>query len=75
MVGEMKTVDETWEINRRVIGISPDDLRMVPEVVGVAVGALKAPAILGALRGCLVDVLVTDDHAAREIIRFETAGT
>lgn len=63
------------EINRRVIGISPDDLRMVPEVIGVAVGALKAPAILGALRGRLVDVLVTDDHAAREIIRFETAGT
>jgi DNA-binding transcriptional regulator LsrR (DeoR family) len=57
-------------INQRVIGITLDDLRAIPCVVGVAGGAIKAPSILGVLRGELVDVLITDDRAAREVLRL-----
>jgi DNA-binding transcriptional regulator LsrR (DeoR family) len=57
-------------INTRVVGITLDDLRGIPQVVGVAGGVVKAPTILGVLRGRLVHVLVTDDQAAREVLRL-----
>jgi DNA-binding transcriptional regulator LsrR (DeoR family) len=56
------------ELNRRVVGIDLADLQSVDQVVGVAGGADKAEAILGARRGGHVDVLVTDDTAADEIL-------
>lgn len=58
------------DINHQVVGISIEDLRNIPEVIGVAVGRVKAPAILGALRGEFVDTLVTDAQAAREILHL-----
>jgi DNA-binding transcriptional regulator LsrR (DeoR family) len=45
-------------------------LRKIPLVIGVAGGPVKAPAILGALRAKLVNALVTDDTAAREILEI-----
>jgi deoxyribonucleoside regulator len=56
-------------LNHRVLGISVEDIRSIPHIVGVAGGIVKAPTILGVLRKKLVDVLVTDDHAAREVLR------
>ncbi len=57
------------DINRRVIGI---DLRRLLQtdcqVIGVAGGQVKAPAIIGALRGGLVTMLVTDSSAAEQIL-------
>jgi len=61
------------DINHRIVGISVDDLRRVPEVIGVAGGVRKARAILGALRGQLIDTLVTDDDTAHEILRLAQA--
>jgi DNA-binding transcriptional regulator LsrR (DeoR family) len=52
----------------RFIGIGPDQLRAVPEVVAIAGGAAKAPAILAALRSGLVHRLITDDQAARLLL-------
>ena len=52
-------------------GIEAETLRAIPLVIGVAGGALKAPAILGALRSRLVNSLVTDDSAAREVLERE----
>jgi DNA-binding transcriptional regulator LsrR (DeoR family) len=49
---------------KRVIGIDLPELRSCRRVVGVAGGAQKAHAILGALRGNLVDVLITDQRTA-----------
>jgi DNA-binding transcriptional regulator LsrR (DeoR family) len=40
------------------------ELRYIPKVVGVAAGVHKAEAILGALRGGFLDVLVTNEEAA-----------
>jgi len=58
------------EFNRCVIGITLEELRQIPLVIGVAGGQEKALAILGALRGRLIDVLCTDDVAAIEVLRL-----
>jgi len=56
------------DLNRRIVGIELEALHDVGQVVGVAGGEAKAGAIVGALRGGHVDVLVTDDAAARKIL-------
>lgn len=60
------------ELDRRTLAVELRDLRRIPTVVAVAGGAAKAEAIRGALVGRLLDVLVTDHLAAREILRLET---
>ncbi len=51
--------------NRRVISIGLEALQEIETVIAVAGSEEKAPAILGALRGNYIDVLITDDKAAR----------
>lgn len=58
-------------VTRRAIGLSLDELRSIPMTIGVAVGARKAAAILGALRGGFLHVLVTDEETARAVIRLD----
>jgi DNA-binding transcriptional regulator LsrR (DeoR family) len=60
------------EYNRRIIGITLADLRQIPLVIAVAGGADKAEAILGALRTGAINVLCTDDAAARQILELGT---
>lgn len=55
-------------INRRIVGISLDDLKRIPCVVGVAGGRKKAETILGALRGGYINVLITDEEAAEAVL-------
>lgn len=57
------------DINRRMVGVNLEALhRPSCLAIGVAGGRLKSPAILGALRGGHVDVLVTDDDAAEKVL-------
>lgn len=56
------------ELDSRVIGIGLDQLCKVDRVVGVAGGGHKVEAILGALRGKLVNVLITDQVTARRLL-------
>ena len=58
-------------IHDRRIGIDLADLRRIPKVVGVAGGAHKAEAILGALHGGFLDVLVTNELAAIRMLELE----
>jgi DNA-binding transcriptional regulator LsrR (DeoR family) len=60
-------VDEA--LQRRIVAVQFEDLRRIPTGVAVAGGLEKAEAILGLLRGDLVDVLVTDHLAARAVLR------
>jgi DNA-binding transcriptional regulator LsrR (DeoR family) len=53
---------------QRVIGIEPAVLKRVPRVVGVAGGRPKMRAILGALRGRWIDVLITDHRTAEGLL-------
>jgi DNA-binding transcriptional regulator LsrR (DeoR family) len=56
------------ELDSRVIGIGMEQLSKVERVVGVAGGPQKVEAILGALRGKLVNVLITDQSTARKLL-------
>lgn len=62
--GQMLEVDA----NQRSIGIGLKALSAIGQVVAVAGGAAKAEAILGALRGRYLNVLVTDDEAASHLL-------
>jgi len=57
-------------LNDRVIGIQAELLKRIPVVLAVAGGIAKAPAILAALRGNFVKILVTDENAPREVLRL-----
>ena len=58
-------------IHDRRIGIDLADLTSIPKVVGVAGGLHKAEAILGALHGGFLDVLVTNELAAIRLLELE----
>ena len=58
-------------LNRRIVGIELEGLHDVEQVIGVAGGETKAAAILGALRGSHVNVLVTDDVTARKVLALD----
>jgi len=62
----------TSPLTKRVIGIDLTKLRTCRRVVGVAGGAHKLEAILGALRGNLIDVLITDQRTAESLSRRTT---
>jgi DNA-binding transcriptional regulator LsrR (DeoR family) len=55
-------------VSDRLIGISLDQLSNTPRVVGIAGGPAKVEAIRGALRGHVIDVLITDPSTAREVL-------
>lgn len=56
------------ELDERVIGVQLDTLRSIERVVGIAGGCEKLNAILGALRGHLIDTLVTDSATAVQLL-------
>jgi lsr operon transcriptional repressor len=53
------------------VGLELSDLKYIPKVVGVAGGVHKTPAILGALRGGFLDVLVTNELAAIRLVELQ----
>jgi DNA-binding transcriptional regulator LsrR (DeoR family) len=55
-------------VRDRVLAVELDDLRRIPTVVGVATGAEKTPGVLAALRGGIVDGLVTDACLAHSVL-------
>ena len=62
------------QVNRRVVGLDLRTLQRIPRVIGIATGEHKAQAILGALRGHLVNVLITDDLTAESVLRLADQG-
>lgn len=59
------------EFNRKVVGLTLDELRKSKQVVAVSGSKRKAPAVLGALRGGFIDVLITDFQCISEVVRLE----
>jgi DNA-binding transcriptional regulator LsrR (DeoR family) len=55
-------------VGERVIGIRLDQLRNVRRSIGIAGGHRKVAAIRGALRGRIVNVLITDRFTAEAIL-------
>jgi lsr operon transcriptional repressor len=60
-------------IHERRIGIELAALARIPKVVGVAGGLNKVEAILGALHGGYLDVLVTNEATAQRLLEAEPA--
>jgi lsr operon transcriptional repressor len=63
------------EIDRRVIGLTLDQIRQIPLRLVVAGGASKADAIEGALRGGLAAVVVLDAGIAERVLKRTSAKT
>ena len=61
-----KWLDCEW--NRKCISMPWKDIQNVKERVAIARGATKVEGILGALRGHLIDVLITDTLTAASVL-------
>ncbi len=55
------------EINERILGLTLAQIQAIPRVIGVAGGVEKFEVIRAALRGQLINVLVTDEVNAKQI--------
>lgn len=62
-------------VDERIVGVSLDDLVAIPHVIGVAHGRAKAPGVLGALTGRLIDSLVCDESLARAVLSAHRSST
>jgi DNA-binding transcriptional regulator LsrR (DeoR family) len=56
------------EYAERVVGLSLQELKRIPFVIGVAATAAKALPLYGALRGGYLHTLITDEAAAQGIL-------
>jgi DNA-binding transcriptional regulator LsrR (DeoR family) len=57
------------EYENQLIGIAMDDLTNIPVRIGVAGGNAKIDPIIGALRGKLINILITDSATALEVLK------
>jgi DNA-binding transcriptional regulator LsrR (DeoR family) len=56
------------DINERIIGMTLEQIRQVPKVVGISGGPQKVAAIRAALAGGIVKVLITDSVTAEKLL-------
>jgi DNA-binding transcriptional regulator LsrR (DeoR family) len=56
------------ELTERMIGITADQMRAVPEVIAIVYGGAKVRAVLAAVRGGMVNSLVTHSTLAESLI-------
>lgn len=54
--------------NDRVAAISVDDFRRIPIRIGIASGEKKVEAVKGAIKGNLINILITNAECARKLI-------
>jgi DNA-binding transcriptional regulator LsrR (DeoR family) len=59
------------ELDLRIIGMELDEFSNLGRVVGVTGGPQKSSAILGALRGQYIDVLITDHATAKCLLETD----
>jgi deoxyribonucleoside regulator len=62
------------EFNHRTVSIDIQKLSSFETVIGVAGSAKKAEAILGAINGHLINILVTDSDAAHAVLELAEEG-
>ncbi len=62
-------------IHERIVGTSLEAIKQIPRVIGVAGGKEKTTVIRGALCGGLINVLVTDDQTALQLLDADSTKT
>lgn len=55
-------------LDSRLIGLTLEEIKAVPHIVGIAGGNLKIESILGAVRTGIINVLIIDEKTAREVM-------
>ncbi len=61
-------VDNFRYFNDRVNAMRLEKIRRVPDKIGIAGGARKADAVVGAVSGGYINILITDNECAKELI-------
>ena len=56
------------EVNERIIGLTLEQIKKIPRVIGIAGGEAKYGIIRAALRSNVLDVLVTDHATAQQLL-------
>ena len=56
--------------NDRVAAMRLADIRRIPSKIGIAGGARKVDAVIGAIRGGFINILITDTECARKLIEL-----
>ena len=56
--------------NDRVAAIRLEDIRRVPSKIGIAGGKRKAGAVVGAIKGGYINILITDNECAKRLIEL-----
>ena len=59
-----------YELNARLVAMSPAELDAIPFTIGVAAGANKVAPICAALRGRHVKAMVLDEATANGVLRM-----
>lgn len=72
--GHYFAIDGSIVHNIHSLGIRIHDLSKIPHVIGVAGGKKKARAIMAVMSNKFEDVLITDEAAAKEIIKQKSGG-
>ncbi len=57
----------TSEIDERIVGLSIDQIKRIPRIIGIAGGKDKIKIIKAALTGNLIHVLITDNQTAEKL--------
>jgi DNA-binding transcriptional regulator LsrR (DeoR family) len=60
----------TTALSERIVGIGPEQLRAVPEIIAIAYRTPKAHAVRAAIRGGFVTSLITHASLARELLEL-----
>ncbi len=63
------------EYNRRVVGISLDDLKSIPLTIAVSATRSKVAPIRSVLLGGYVKTLITDESAAKGVLELREAAS
>ncbi|MBN2315577.1 MAG: sugar-binding transcriptional regulator [Sedimentisphaerales bacterium] len=58
-------------IDSRIVGLGIDAIKKIPRVIGVAGGKNKTEVIRAAIRGKLINVLITDEQVAISLLKDE----
>jgi DNA-binding transcriptional regulator LsrR (DeoR family) len=55
-------------LSKRIVGLTPDELRAIGRTIGIATGAEKAPGVAAVIRGGFIKVLVCDRELALSLL-------
>ena len=67
---EFGNVEKFRDFNERVAGMPIEQLKKVPQRIGIAGGAQKAKAVHGAIKGNFLNILITDIDCAKALLEL-----